>query len=118
MAGKTVTMVKERMTHYTLDECLIDVLCSWITDWLDTGIVAKIRYHPRYHSAINTQQQIGWHHMFMGKLLSKWFRLQPSFNDWKGNTRPAYIWEAFIVETCQQAYIELWEQRNADAHSP
>ena len=54
----------------------------------------------------------------MGKLSREWLRLQPSYNDWQGNNRQAYIWEAAVVETRQRSYIELWEQRNADAHSP
>ena len=115
---RIVTKIKERMTHYNPDESLIDVFCSCITDWLDTGSVVNTKYHLRYHRAIDTQQRIGWHHMFMGKLSRRWLRLQPSYDDWKGNLRPAYIWGASIVETCQQSYIELLEQRTADAHSP
>ena len=56
--------------------------------------------------------------MFVGQLSREWLRLQPNCNDWKGNSRSAYIWGALIVEACQQAYIELWEQQNMDAHSP
>uniref|UniRef100_A0A7S4ADE6 Uncharacterized protein n=1 Tax=Pseudo-nitzschia australis TaxID=44445 RepID=A0A7S4ADE6_9STRA len=54
----------------------------------------------------------------MGKLSQEWLILQPHYTDNQGNSRPAHIWGASLVEACLQSYIILREQRNKDARSP
>ena len=54
----------------------------------------------------------------MGKLSDGWLILQPHFNNNHGNKRSNCIWGVSLVEASLKSYIELWEQRNKDAHSP
>ena len=39
------------MQQYNLEESIVDVFRSFITDWLDTGAVKLSKYHIRYHKA-------------------------------------------------------------------
>ena len=70
------------------------------------------------NQAIVTQNLIGWQHVFMGKVSGKWLTLQPHSNDNHGNKGSNCVRGASLVEASLKSYMELWEQRNKDAHSP
>ena len=54
----------------------------------------------------------------MGKLSQEWLHLQSYATDNHGNKHFNYIWGASLVEASLKPRMELWEQRNKDAHSP
>ena len=55
-------------TKHNVEESVINIFCSCTTHWLGTGSVDPRKYNYRYNQAIVTQNVIGWHHVFMGKL--------------------------------------------------
>ena len=107
------------MQKYNIEESIIDVFCSCITDWLNTGLVDPSKCNYRYNPALFTQRLVGWCHALMGKLSGEWLILQPRTIDTHvGNKHTNYIWGALLVGSSLKSYIELWEQRSKDAHSP
>lgn len=95
---------------------LMDVFCGVITDWLDSHTVTPDKYPDKYHAAIITQQNIGWRHMFMGKLSQEWENLQGATLTSSGTLRAPHLWSASIIETILTLTIDLWTERNADVH--
>ena len=114
---ETVQAMKVSMQKYSVEENIIDIFCSCITDWLGNSSVDPSKYHYTYNHTISMQNLIDWRHVFMGKLSDRGLVLQPHSNNNHGNKRSNYIQGASFVESSLKSYIELWEQRNKDAHS-
>ena len=116
---RTIKAMQQSMAKHNVEDSIINVfLCSCITDWLDTGSVDPNKYNYRYNKAILTQNLIGWHHVFMGKLSQEWLYLQSHTTYNHGNNWSNYIWGVSLVEASIKSHTELWEQRIKDAHSP
>ena len=69
--------------------------------------------------ALDAQENIGWIHLFCGKLSWKWLLLYDSQTppDQRGIFNESYLWGAAIIETILWQYIELWELRNKEVHN-
>ena len=66
-----ITTLKNRLKLFNTKPGITDTLCTAITEWFDTCTVTISKYHPKYHSALQSQLQIGWRHIFTGKLSTK-----------------------------------------------
>ena len=111
-----VTALRFRLHQLNTLEGLIDTLCSTITDWLDNGRVLTGKYNRKYQKAINSQNHIGWMHIFMGHLSQEWEIIQGTTQLTNGRQRSQYLWGASVVELGLIYCINLWEQQNKDVH--
>ena len=93
-----------------------DTLCSTITDWFDDISVDPSRYPVKYTAAIESQNAIGWHHLFMGHLSTEWAITHGPFETPSGTIRKAYMWEVAVVEVSLKWFLDLWETRNDNVH--
>jgi NAD-dependent dihydropyrimidine dehydrogenase PreA subunit len=99
------------------DFALGETLCTTIAEWLETGNVDVSKYPIKYANAIISQDNIGWRHLFGGKLSQEWLTLHnESTNITKNKKQEGYIWGASIVETTLRKFIDLWEIRNEEVH--
>mmetsp|Transcript_12419 Transcript_12419/g.26171 ORF Transcript_12419/g.26171 Transcript_12419/m.26171 type:complete len:85 (+) Transcript_12419:427-681(+) len=62
---KAVRRMKTSMEKHNVENSIVDVLCTCITEWLDTGSVAPSNYPHRYTDAIVSQT-------FIGGTISSW----------------------------------------------
>ena len=91
---------------------------------MDTGIVDVVKFPEKYHAAINSQSQIGWRHIFMGRLSQEWLQIyedtykKPSSHDETQRSKyiDGYVWGANLAEILIRQMIILWEQRNKKIH--
>ena len=67
-----------------------DTLCSTITDWFDDISVDPSRYPVKYTAAIESQNAIGLHHLFMGHFSTEWATTHGPFETTSGTIREAY----------------------------
>ena len=91
---RTIKAMQGSMTKHNVEERIINLFCSYITDWLDSGSAGPSKHGYRYNQSIVTQNLIGWRHVFMGKLSQEWLTLQTHATDNHGNKRSNYIWVA------------------------
>jgi hypothetical protein len=70
-----------------------------------------------YHSAIRSQETIGWRHLFAGWISQEWLQLQTESTTIT-NVRKCHssVWGASIVEVLLSQFIKLWELRNDKVH--
>ena len=92
---------------------LQDTICRAITEWFDSGEVQFESFPSAFHSALISQTQIGWQHLFMGHWSTEWEELHVAMSN--STTKP-HLWTAAMVETGLLLMIQLWEQRNQDVH--
>ena len=83
--------------------------CQAVTEWFDHEKVDIDKYPVKYHRALITQNNIGWRHIFMGRISQEWLKIQGSNMTTNGTRREAYIWGASVVEVSITSFIELWE---------
>lgn len=95
---------------------LTDVICTTITEWFDSGTVTTVKYHDKYHPAINSQSEIGWRHLFKGKISKEWQILQGRTQMQNQQFREPEVWAAGIVEISLRGNIEVWKERCASVH--
>ena len=63
-----ITILMARMKLFNTKPGLTDVICRAIAEWFDTGTVTTEKYNEKYHPAIDSQSEIGWWHLFKGKI--------------------------------------------------
>ena len=112
-----ITTLRNRLKLFNTKPGITDTLCTAITEWFDTCTVTISKYHPKYHSALQSQLQIGWRHIFTGKLSTEWQHLQGQTQSLNQQTREPEVWAASIVEISLRSMIELWKERNASVHA-
>ena len=93
-----------------------DTLCSTISDWFDNKSVDPSKYPVKYTAAIDSQNAIGWYHLFMGHFSTEWATMHGPFETPPGTLREAYTWKAAVVEVSLKWFLDLWETRNNDVH--
>ena len=59
-------------------------VCGAIIEWCDTGDVQIGLYPIAFHSALISQAQIGWQHLFIGHWSTGWEELLDSMTTSKG----------------------------------
>ena len=108
--------LKDKHTGYAV----IETMASAVTEWLDTGEVGIQVYPPSFKNVLLSQTDIGWKHLFHGKLSNLWFPMYESSRTQgtQGEERKteSYIWGASIVEVFLRSHIRLWETRNHEVH--
>ena len=93
-----------------------DTLCCTISDWFDDTSAYPSKYPVKYTTAIQSQNVIGWHHLFMGHFSTEWATAHGPFETPSGTIREAYMWEAAIVEVSLKFFLDLLETRNNNVH--
>ena len=95
---------------------LVDVISTTITEWFDSGTVTAEKYHEKYHLAINSQSEIGWRHLFKGKMSEEWQRLQGRTQMQNLQFQEPEVWAAAVVEITLRGHIEIWKERCTAVH--
>jgi hypothetical protein len=71
--------------------------------------------------ACDEQSKIGWEHLIQGRISIKWEDIIASHLDankiWE-KEMSALVWGRTLVKTMFQFVLELWNQRNTEAHTP
>ena len=68
---------------------------------------------------MNTQGNIGWSHIFAGRISQEWLAHFETDADTRTRTskiKESYLWGASIVEVILTQLIHLWELRNTKVH--
>ena len=108
--------LKDKNTGYAV----METMASAVTEWLDTGEVGVQLYPQSFRTVLLSQTDIGWQHLFNGKLSNLWFPMYESSrtNGTQGEDRKteSYVWGASIVEVFLRGHIQLWETRNREVH--
>ena len=86
------------MEHFGTSAEMKDTLCSTIPEWFDTNSVDSSNCPEKYTRVIESQNTIGWHHLFMGHFSTEWTATHDTFKTPSGTIREAYMREAAIVE--------------------
>ena len=73
-----------------------DTICGAITEWFDSGEVQFGSFPHAFHSALISQTQIGWQHLFMGHWSTEWEELHVAISPF---TSKPHLWTAAMVET-------------------
>ena len=113
---KYIRLIRHRLEYLETDVGLMETFCQAVTEWFDHEKVNIDKYPVKYHRALITQNNIGWRHIFMGRISQEWLEIQGSKMTTNGTRREAYIWGASVVEVSITSFIELWEQRNEEVH--
>ena len=113
---KYIRLLQTRMDYFGTSAEMQDTLCSTISEWFDTASVDPTNYPNKYTRAIESQNAIGWKHLFMGHFSTEWTTTHGTFKTPSGTVREAYMWEAAIVEVSLKWFLKLWETRNNDVH--
>ena len=72
------------------------------------------KYSKKYKEALTSQTNIGWRHIFMGRLSQEWLTIQAipqTMTSIKNHTFGHHLLEISIKK-----FMELWEQQNTDVH--
>jgi len=93
-----INQLRKRLEYLVTDDGITNTLCTTITEWFDTEKVIITNYHQQYHQALITQINIGWRHIFMGRLSQEWLTLQGSYTTTDNIYWESYIWASSIVE--------------------
>jgi hypothetical protein len=100
--------LKDKKTGYAV----IETLATAVTEWLDTGEVGIQVYPKSFRKVLLSQTDIGWKHLFHGKLSNLWFPMYESSRTQgtQGEERKteSYVWGASIVEVFLRSHIRLW----------
>ena len=98
------------MKKFNTDYVLSNAIADPVTYWLNSCKVPRGKFPPAMWEALEAQENIGWIHLFCGKLSRKWLLLYDSRTppDQREIFNKSYLWGAVIIETILWQYIELW----------
>ena len=117
---KLVKDLRQTLIDKHTGYAVIETMASAVTEWLDTGEVGIQVYPPSFKNVLLSQTDIGWKHLFHGKLSNLWFQMYESSRTQgtQGEERKteSYVWGASIVEVFLRSHIRLWETRNHEVH--
>jgi hypothetical protein len=102
------------------DPMMSDILRDGITRWLRQLPTLSTAHYPiAYHPLINSQNQIGWDHLFRGRWSTEWSKchrrfasrmsLAPKFSD-------GSRWVRILGRLLLKQWFELWTIRNLERH--
>jgi hypothetical protein len=80
--------MKTAATKYEVEETLKTALCNW----MENGEVDISKFPTKFKTALKSQENIGWRHLFSGKLSQHWLRLQGDVQLDNGKICNDYIW--------------------------
>ena len=66
-------------------------------------------YAEKYTKAIESQNAIGWHLVFMGHFSTEWAATHGPFQTPSGTIQEAYMWKAAIVEVFLKWFLDLYQ---------
>ena len=108
-----ISKLRDAMAAHNTALHLQDLLCTALTKWFDTGTVQIASYRDSFYDVLKSQQQIGWHHLFMGHWSTKWEGLHTQY---ASSNSTEFVWTVAMVEADLTVTTQLWEQHNSDVH--
>ena len=105
-----------------INDSLIETMTTAIASWMEHGEVNVEKFPQKYHQALHSQANIGWNHLFMGRISQEWLQLyEDAYKKSVGCTKSphyydGFVWGASIIEIILRQMILLWESRNKDIH--
>jgi hypothetical protein len=113
------TLIKfpdETDSHHLLQ----DILVTGIHNWIHGLPFPTHQYPPDWQELINSQSQIGWKQLLLGRFSMKWLEYQEQHH--RINKKPftnsnhGPLWlNTLIIRIWNHCYV-LWESRNKDKH--
>ena len=100
-----ITAIRDTLANQKTQIETMEFISHIYTDFFEQGAIECSDYDPQYHNIIQSQSQIGWIHMFMGRYANRWDVLSTNEH-----------WMTALVEATLQQVITLWETRNAEVH--
>ena len=101
------------------DPILTAILLNGMRTWLNLLPFDEGGIPDLYSSLLSQQREIGWYHVFLGRMSKQWSKLQDAYLHRnsiviKGVTGDK--WMTKIASTITTAWTELWDLRNKDRH--
>ena len=69
---KHIWLLQTRMQQFGTSAGMKDTLCSTLSDLFDDNSIDPSQYPFKYTAAIESQNAIGWNHLFMGHFFTEW----------------------------------------------
>ena len=113
--------LRKTMLRYSTHDDIIQCMIECVDQWFKDGFVIPEDHPECFRNAIWEQNQIGWRHLFMGKLSREWLAKHSEMKVGKPiakNTKRVddYIWGGAIAELLLNHSIQVWELRNKELH--
>ena len=100
------------------DPILRDILLIGLTAWLAQTPFPHAQFPASYQRLLHEQQQIGWSHIFQGRMTLQWaYTQQDHLNGLppiKGHD--GHHWTRSIIGEIFKHWNDLWDSRNGDRH--
>jgi hypothetical protein len=97
---------------------LVEILIRGITAWFNDSTLPVKHFEFDYQQLLREQAQIGWSHIFQGRITTQWSLLQhdyySGFPPVKG--RNGESWSCHILCHIFTHWLLLWDDRNKDCH--
>jgi hypothetical protein len=113
------TLIKftdETNSHHLLQ----DILVTGIHSWIHGLPFPAHRYPPNWQELINSQPQIGWKQLLLGRFSLKWLEYQEQHLQINKkpftNSNHGPLWLSTLIIRIRNHCYELWESRNKDNH--
>jgi hypothetical protein len=95
------------------------ILLDGVSEWLKGGTLSQYDYKLRYYQLIQEQNDIGWRHIFNGRLSLQWSELQGDYlceiNN-KEKSLSGTLWTSAIIQEIWCQWQVVWTQRNQKIH--
>ena len=114
-----MTKLRKKLDKHKIDHELKETMCMIIADWMENNTVEINKFPQKNHDAMNTQENIGWSHMFAGHISQEWIKLHEDSrltNNSKNQHDQSYLWGTTLVEVLLSKFVRLWEIRNQEVH--
>jgi hypothetical protein len=110
--------LRKKCHSLATDPHLTDILLGGIESWLKNIPCKLLDLPPEYQKLLQEQNQIGWVHVFQGRISTSWQRLQQyhysGLKPVKG--RNGMSWSCSILSFVFTEWVILWEARNKAVH--
>ena len=98
---------------------MTSILIGGIHTWLDLTPFDSSGIPTLYQPLLDSQNEIGWYNVFLGRMSTQWSLLQtrflPSFDDVPTTLRGEW-WTKQIASVILESWLDLWKIRNQDRH--
>jgi hypothetical protein len=115
-----IRKVTNATTNSATDPNMSDILRDGLTRWLRCLPPPTTAHYPAtYHLLINSQNQIGWDHLFRGRWSSEWkncHRHYATRMSLTGKHSDSTRWVRNIGQLLIAQWFELWTTRNLERH--
>jgi hypothetical protein len=97
---------------------LVEILIRGITAWFNDSTLLVKDFEFDYQQLLREQAQIGWSHIFQGRITTQWSLLQ---HDYYSGFPPVKgcdgeSWSCHILCHIFTHWLLMWDDRNKDCH--